>query len=143
LHCSDSSWGDAAEIDRWHRARGWKGIGYHYVILNGRRRKGPIVPKDDGFIEVGRREDQKGAHAKGWNKKALGVCLIGRRKHGFTGKQMDVAIQLVADLCASYALWPEQVLGHCEVTRGKTCPDVDMTWFRQQVRDRLGTEEAA
>ena len=33
IHCSDSDFGDAQTIDLWHKQRGWKGIGYHYVIV--------------------------------------------------------------------------------------------------------------
>ena len=33
---------DAKIIDKWHKERGWSGIGYHYVI------------KRDGQIELGR-----------------------------------------------------------------------------------------
>lgn len=36
INCSDSDWGDAEVIDEWHRERGWDGIGYHYIICNGR-----------------------------------------------------------------------------------------------------------
>ena len=36
IHQSDSAFGNAAVIDEWHRERGWSGIGYHWVILNGR-----------------------------------------------------------------------------------------------------------
>jgi hypothetical protein len=36
IHQSDSAFGNAAVIDKWHRERGWSGIGYHWVILNGR-----------------------------------------------------------------------------------------------------------
>lgn len=25
----------AAQIDAWHKERGWKGIGYHFVITRG------------------------------------------------------------------------------------------------------------
>ena len=35
VHCSATREGqdiDAATIDEWHKARGWSGIGYHYVI---------------------------------------------------------------------------------------------------------------
>ena len=35
VHCSATKAGQdftAADIDRWHRERGFNGIGYHYVI---------------------------------------------------------------------------------------------------------------
>ena len=37
VHCSATKAGQdftAADIDRWHRERGFNGIGYHYVILS-------------------------------------------------------------------------------------------------------------
>lgn len=55
----------AAEIRRWHIARGWKDIGYHAVI------------HPDGRIEDGRDIDEIGAHAYGRNRDSIGVCLIG------------------------------------------------------------------
>nr|WP_223225927.1 MULTISPECIES: hypothetical protein [Bacteroides] len=36
VHCSATKAGQdftAADIDRWHRERGFNGIGYHYVIF--------------------------------------------------------------------------------------------------------------
>jgi hypothetical protein len=55
----------AQEIDRWHRQRGWRMIGYHYVI------------RLDGTVEEGRDETIPGAHARGYNRTSIGICLIG------------------------------------------------------------------
>ena len=48
LHCTATVQGKpftAADIDRWHRARGWNGIGYHYVVrLDGTVEHGKICP---------------------------------------------------------------------------------------------------
>ena len=83
IHCSDSPCGDAALIDQWHKARGWRGIGYHEVILNAyphiinHMKHRPSV-KHDGLIENGREWDQVGAPAKGHNKDSIGICLMGR-----------------------------------------------------------------
>lgn len=80
VHVSASRWGDAKAIDSWHKQRGWSGIGYHAVILNGFRAYGSEYDLVfDGKIEPGRPETQQGAHclAKGMNTVALGVCLIG------------------------------------------------------------------
>lgn len=54
-----------AEIDRWHRARGWSGIGYHYLIDR------------DGKVGEGRPVEKTGAHVKGHNTGTIGICLIG------------------------------------------------------------------
>ena len=69
IHCSATREGDdsvnAEVIDRWHKERGWQGIGYHYVVLM------------DGTIETGRMVDQCGAHTRGHNCESIGVCYIG------------------------------------------------------------------
>ena len=68
VHCSATKAGQdftAADIDRWHRERGFNGIGYHYVI------------RLDGRLEKGREIDLAGAHSKGWNERSVGICYIG------------------------------------------------------------------
>lgn len=55
----------ARTIDRWHNAKRWKGIGYHYVVLS------------DGRIQEGRDIDLNGAHTKGHNTDTIGICVIG------------------------------------------------------------------
>ena len=57
IHCSATRAGQdftAADIDRWHRARGFRSIGYHFVI------------RLDGTIEPGRDVSLDGAHCTGW-----------------------------------------------------------------------------
>ena len=68
IHCSATPKGvdySAADIDKWHRQRGFRGIGYHYVI------------KLDGTIEKGRDEIEMGAHCLGENLYSIGICYIG------------------------------------------------------------------
>ena len=55
----------AQDIDRWHKKRGWSGIGYHYVI--------DIY----GNEEKGRPEWKIGAHVKGFNRNSIGVAYVG------------------------------------------------------------------
>ena len=79
IHCSATQEGrhlDAAEINRWHLKRGWKGIGYHYVVLL------------DGTIEYGRSIYDPGAHVKNHNKDSIGICYIGgvESERGSNGK---------------------------------------------------------
>lgn len=100
IHCSDSTWGNAAIITKWHvlpkpKGNGWSNIGYHYVILNGF-----ISPKAfnkffDGHCETGRPLDddgllrpyEYGAHTKGLNDGSVSICLIGKNGN-FTDNQM-------------------------------------------------------
>ena len=68
IHCSATPphmHVDAKVIDKWHKERGWSGIGYHYVI------------KRDGQIELGRPIEKIGAHVKGHNKTSIGICYCG------------------------------------------------------------------
>jgi len=72
VHCSATEQGKdfkAADIDCWHKERGFRCIGYHYVI------------DLDGTIEIGRPVDQIGAHAIGRNAHSIGICYIGGLKN--------------------------------------------------------------
>ncbi len=132
VHCSDSTWGDAAIIDQWHKERKWKGIGYHGVILNGRRTShGEYNPAEDGLLESGRALDEIGAHCKGYNSRSVGICLIG--KEDFTEAQMNGLIQNLANLLRHFNLDANAVYGHYELDDHKTCPNLDM----DEIRDRL------
>jgi len=67
-HCSATEAGrdiSLKEITRWHRARGFKTVGYHFLI------------HPDGRIDTGRKLDEIGAHSRGYNFNSVGVCYIG------------------------------------------------------------------
>ena len=74
IHHTASPDVSVATIDRWHRARGWAGCGYHFVI------------RRDGTVEAGRPLDRKGAHAKGRNNR-IGIALCGY--DAFTKEQIE------------------------------------------------------
>lgn len=68
IHCSavrPDQTSSARQIDQWHRARGWKMIGYHYVI------------RRDGTVEKGRPEEMVGAHTRGINSHSIAICYEG------------------------------------------------------------------
>lgn len=68
IHCSavrTYQTSSAEQIDQWHRSRGWKCIGYHYVV------------RRDGTIETGRPESMVGAHCLHHNRHSLGICYEG------------------------------------------------------------------
>ena len=63
VHCSATKAGQdftATDIDRWHRERGFNGIGYHYVV------------RLDGKLEKGRDVSLAGARCRGWNERSVG-----------------------------------------------------------------------
>lgn len=114
----------AMEIDKMHKARGWKGVGYHYVIrLNGR-------------IERGRSDDQIGAHVAGQNAHSIGICTIGglRRATGAnvghdtrTAAQKETQAQLIRDLLVKYP--GARVVGHKDLAATQ-CPAYDVAaWW--------------
>jgi hypothetical protein len=132
FHCSASSFGDGEEIDRWHKDRGWDGIGYHFVILNGFRSAGKYNAKDDGIIEVGRPIEKAGAHCKGRNSNSIGVCLIGNNL--FSANQLYVAIPTLIKM-----IDPEgklEIHGHNEFS-SKTCPNIDIDTLKNFLNNRM------
>jgi len=135
IHCSDSSIGDADLIRKWHLDKGFSDIGYHYIILNGcPNHKDAYDPALDGIVQIGRPEEQIGAHAIGVNKNSIGICLIGKKT--FTLFQGMALTKLLKDLMIRYNLPILRVIGHYEVRKtGKTCPNIDMCLLR----DLLGS----
>jgi N-acetylmuramoyl-L-alanine amidase len=128
VHCSATREGDnsinAEVIDRWHKKRGWKGIGYHFVVLI------------DGSIETGRMINKCGAHTKGMNCKSIGVCYIGgveserndkgkySAKDTRTPEQIATLLELLRLLKKIY---PEaKIHGHRDFA-AKACPSFDAT----------------
>ncbi len=124
VHHSASDWGNAAQFDAEHRARGWDELGYHFVITNGHG--GP-----DGHVEVGPRwvAQKHGAHCGGtpgnaYNEHGIGICLVGNfERHMPTSAQMASLWKLVWRLMVEYDISPENVIGHCDAPNAATaCP---------------------
>jgi len=68
IHCTATEAGKdytVADVRKWHKARGFRDIGYHFLIHL------------DGTIERGRPWDQPGAHAKGYNNTSIGIAYVG------------------------------------------------------------------
>lgn len=116
LHCSATPEGHdiaAAQIDQWHRQRGFRKIGYHYVV------------RLDGSIEAGRDERESGAHCLGHNRSSIGVCYIGgcdakmKPKDTRTPSQRFSLREIVADIRRRYPL--ATLHGHYEFS-AKACP---------------------
>ena len=111
IHCSDSSFGDAAIIRKWHLARGWRDIGYHFVI------------RSDGEIEIGRTLECIGAHCKGNNSNSIGTCLIG--KESFQQEQF-AALKRLNNMLTQ--IFPDLiVMPHNHFNQNKTCPNFDIS----------------
>jgi hypothetical protein len=99
--------------------RPWLGIGYHFVIGNGRG-------MEDGQVEptFRWREQLPGAHAgvEQLNRQGIGICLVGNfDEHPPTAAQRDAAQRLVFTLASEYDVPAEQIIGHGDV-RATACP---------------------
>lgn len=127
IHCTDS--GDtkdfgAADIDKWHKARGWSEIGYAFVV------------RRDGTIEKGRDVSKIGAHVYGYNRFRIGIVWVG--SNDITPAQYLTLVHLIACLCTKYKLYEDNVKGHNEFpSQSKTCPNLDMDMLRRDVAWRL------
>lgn len=141
IHCSASPHGTVSLIDEWHKARGWSGCGYHYVICNCYPTPTSWVmkrpePDLDGLLQTGRpldndiwlEDDEIGAHAYGFNRTSIGICLIGDRH--FTSRQLETLHQLILKLKNDLYGTDIRVVGHYELDDKKTCPNLDMDYLR-------------
>ena len=145
LHCSDSIFGDVLVIDQWHKQRGWRTIGYHYVVLNGRPyRDGKYIDFLDGQIQPGHalsadpifQEFEVGVHVAGRNSSSLGICLIGTTE--FTDAQLLASRRLILSLVKRFQLRLEDVKGHYEdANANKTCPNIPMEYYRGFLQDAV------
>ena len=136
IHCSASTWGCVNAIREWHKNRGWRDIGYHFVILNSKPQAHLKLNSVDGSIEQGRSLDEVGAHTKGYNDKSIGICLIGLNGQ-FSNLQMVSLLRLLEDMLKLYELEPNAIIGHYETesgkAQGKTCPDFDIGIIRKSL----------
>lgn len=124
LHCSASSIpGQRVSILRsWHKARGFKDVGYQYFIgFDGKLERGRPLDSD-AYIEA----EEIGAHTLGHNKDSIGICLAGLHVFDFTSAQFETLEMLLILL---HAVAPKATLhGHREFT-AKDCPVFDYRRF--------------
>ena len=136
IHCSATRAGQdvrASDIDKWHKERGFKMIGYNFVI------------DLDGTVEVGRPLTMNGAHCntsgtcgRPYNSHSIGICYVGGLdKNGKLPAQKAAMHKLVMELIEKYPI--TDVLGHRDaspdkngdgkITRNewiKSCPAFDV-----------------
>jgi N-acetylmuramoyl-L-alanine amidase len=126
LHCTATPEGkhfDVAAIRRWHvKDRGWKDIGYHYVIYI------------DGSVHEGRPVAQVGAHASGHNSDSIGVVYVGgcdakmKAKDTLNEAQETAMVNLIKALREEHG--EMSLHGHNEFA-AKACPSF-------KVKDKFG-----
>lgn len=102
----------AERIHAAHKAQGWSGIGYHYVV------------RKDGQVEQGRPEWAVGAHAYGENSHTIGVHVCGNFEDVEpTKEQIEATSMLLSGICADYDIPVDRahIVGHRELM-ATDCP---------------------
>lgn len=117
LHCTATPEGKHFDVDtirRWHvKDRGWRDIGYHYVIYI------------DGSLHEGRPLEQIGAHTSGHNKDSIGIVYVGgcdskmKAKDTLNEAQETTMVNLIKALREEHG--PLTLHGHNEFA-AKACP---------------------
>ena len=107
------------DIDRWHKARGFAQIGYHWYIDR------------EGTIHQGRSEKLAGAHVRHYNQHALGICYEGgldekgKPADTRTPEQIAALWFLLEDLRRDYP--NAKIVGHRDFPNvAKQCPCFDV-----------------
>jgi hypothetical protein len=131
VHHSATAEGSVESIDAAHRQRKdaagkpWLGIGYHFVIGNGRGMA-------DGLVEptFRWREQLQGAHAGSrlYNEEGIGICVIGDFSDSApTPRQIAATRQLISHLSQRYQISADRVLKHSDL-QASECPGDRFPW---------------
>ena len=123
VHCAATPEGKnftVEQIRNWHvNGRGWKDIGYHFVIYL------------DGSIHAGRPVEQVGAHCLNHNQHSIGVCYIGgctaegkKAKDTRTPAQKKALLELLTELRSFYP--KARIHSHSDFAN-KACPAFNAT----------------
>ena len=121
IHCT-ATFADqrvtVADITRWHKQRGWKTIGYHYIV------------DQAGNIFEGRPIEQPGAHCLNHNQNSIGIAYCGGLNH--EGKPTDTRTPeqraaLLGLLTELKQRFPEAVIHSHSDFASKACPCFDAT----------------
>ncbi len=146
IHCSATPEGrdyTAADIRKWHKAKGWSDIGYHYVVLR------------NGKIETGRNQEIAGAHCEGYNAHSIGIVYIGgmdaANKQAADTRTEAQRKSLLALVRRLHQLYPQaKIKGHREYSPDKNgngvieqwewmkdCPSFEVSELRREVNEPL------
>ena len=135
IHCSATRANQdvrAADIDKWHKERGFACIGYNFVV------------DLDGTVETGRPLTRDGAHCNtaglsgvAYNKHSIGICYVGgldangNAADTRTPEQKKALAELVYKLMDQYPI--VEVIGHRDASPDKNGNGVieQNEWIKQ------------
>lgn len=94
---------DVYTIDKWHKERGFAGIGYHIYI------------RMDGTIHRGRPIDRVGAHCTNHNNHSIGICFEGNfQEDTMPPAQLEAGQKVISYLFEMYGLNSDNVKKHSD-----------------------------
>ena len=104
-HTVTANHATVADIDKMHKARGFLGVGYHYLV-----RYDPDL--ETWHYQVGRDVHELGAHCHGKND-WIGVAVAGNyHLHELPDGARYVLVELLAELCATHDIEPQYIHEH-------------------------------
>ena len=125
IHCTDHDRVDQTvemvrswQVDpRFNGGSPLSDIAYHFLILH------------DGTIAPGRPLDKPGAGEPGYNGNGVHVALCGKLR--FNGNQTISLDNLLRFLKSKYP--KAKLVAHRDISKkGKTCPNLDITWLKER-----------
>lgn len=137
IHHSESEFGDADTIRKWHTDQGWDDIGYNDVILNcypTQKSFSQFEPDiySDGKQELGRPIQYIPAGVRGHNTNSVHICLIGNRT--FSSAQLITLRDLITWYKGKYPSI-KKVLRHCDTDERKPeCPSLSNKFLRELMK---------
>jgi len=133
LHHAAAKTCTAAQVDEWHKANKWSGIGYHFFV------------RKDGSIYRGRPLDSVGAHVSGMNTCSVGICAEGDYDKE---KEMPVAQKNAIKELLRYlkGIYPAaKIVGHREIGEsdcpGQFYPIFEMKNHYNNVEEEIDMEK--
>lgn len=135
VHCTATAEGKDYSVEtirKWHLKRGWRDIGYHFLVQR------------DGTVDEGRPIEQSGAHTKGHNWDSIGISYVGgveaKKKDGKwiakdtrTDEQKEALLDLICQLHDTYG---GVVYGHRNFSK-KSCPCFDAKKEYENISNRF------
>lgn len=134
IHHSGARQGSAETLNAAHEKLGLGGLGYHFVVNNGRG-------APDGQIQLGFRWKRQmvGAYTGGkdgewYNRNALGICVIGDPvAQAPTETQLSELVWLVRKLQQRFEIPADRVLIQGDRAGEKSAPLFPLASFRQRL----------
>lgn len=134
IHHSLSTDGDSLNwraIRRYHKNKGWDDVGYHFGI---EKVKGEVE------VLVGRPLHKDGAHTIGANDDTIGICIVGNYNvNDLETCVRNELVSLCVGLCYSLDIPFDEVKGHKERDKNRTCPGdfFNLSEIRKLVKKEL------